>query len=74
MDGILNIHKPPEMTSFGVVARVKRLTGERHAGHAGALDPLATGVLPICLGQATRIPGIRPADAALLMVRLARGG
>ncbi len=42
------------MTSFQVVALVKRLSGERRVGHAGTLDPLATGVLPICLGQATR--------------------
>ncbi len=55
MDGILNINKPGGMTSFAVVAYVKRVTGEKHAGHAGTLDPLATGVLPVCLGQATRI-------------------
>ncbi len=55
MDGIFNINKPSGMTSFGVVARVKRITGERHTGHAGTLDPLATGVLPVCLGQATRV-------------------
>jgi tRNA pseudouridine55 synthase len=55
MDGILNINKPPDMTSFAVVARVKRITHEKHTGHAGTLDPLATGVLPICLGQATRV-------------------
>jgi tRNA pseudouridine55 synthase len=55
MDGILNVNKPAGMTSFYVVAQVKRLTGERHTGHAGTLDPLATGVLPVCLGQATRV-------------------
>jgi tRNA pseudouridine55 synthase len=55
MDGILNIKKPQGMTSFGVVALIKRLTGERHTGHAGTLDPEATGVLPVCLGQATRV-------------------
>ncbi len=55
MDGILNINKPAGKTSFGVVAAVKRLTGERHAGHAGTLDPDATGVLPVCLGKATRV-------------------
>jgi len=55
LDGILNIDKPAGKTSFGVVAIVKRLTGERHAGHAGTLDPDATGVLPVCLGQGTRI-------------------
>lgn len=55
MNGILNINKPEGETSFGVVAMVKRLTGERRVGHAGTLDPMATGVLPVCLGQATRI-------------------
>lgn len=55
MDGILNINKPPGITSFGIVSRIKRLSGERHAGHAGTLDPDATGVLPLCLGRGTRI-------------------
>jgi tRNA pseudouridine55 synthase len=55
MDGILNINKPQDMTSFTVVAIVKRISGEKHTGHAGTLDPQATGVLPICLGQATRV-------------------
>jgi tRNA pseudouridine55 synthase len=55
LDGILNINKPAGKTSFGAVAVVKRLTGERHAGHAGTLDPDATGVLPVCLGRGTRV-------------------
>jgi tRNA pseudouridine55 synthase len=55
LDGILNISKPKGITSFKVVARVKRLTGEKRAGHAGTLDPEATGALPVCLGQGTRI-------------------
>ena len=55
MDGILNINKPKGKTSFSMVAMVKRLTGERRVGHAGTLDPAATGVLPICLGQGTRV-------------------
>jgi len=55
LDGILNINKPPGKTSFGVVAAVKRLSGEKRVGHSGTLDPDATGVLPICLGRATRI-------------------
>jgi tRNA pseudouridine55 synthase len=54
-NGILNLNKPAGITSFGAVARIRRLTGERHLGHAGTLDPFATGVLPICLGQATRL-------------------
>lgn len=55
VDGILNINKPWGETSFGVVAMVKRLTGERRVGHAGTLDPTATGVLPVCLGRGTRV-------------------
>ena len=55
VDGILNINKPEGKTSFGIVAMVKRLSGERHVGHAGTLDPAATGVLPVCLGQGTRV-------------------
>lgn len=54
MDGILNVNKPAGKTSFRVVSIVKRLSGERRVGHAGTLDPAATGVLPICLGQGTR--------------------
>ncbi|MFC2072120.1 tRNA pseudouridine(55) synthase TruB [Chloroflexota bacterium] len=55
MDGILNINKPWGKTSFSLVAMVKRLSGERRVGHAGTLDPEATGVLPICLGRGTRV-------------------
>ncbi len=55
MDGILNIDKPAGKTSFKIVALIRRLSGEKHVGHAGTLDPDATGVLPVCLGQGTRI-------------------
>jgi len=55
VNGILNINKPWGKTSFSVVAMVKRLAGEQRVGHAGTLDPAATGVLPVCLGQATRV-------------------
>ena len=53
--GILNIDKPQGWTSHDVVARVRRLTGIRRVGHAGTLDPLATGVLLVCVGKATRV-------------------
>lgn len=55
MDGILNINKPAGKTSYSIVAAVKRLSGERRVGHAGTLDPDASGVLPVCLGRGTRI-------------------
>lgn len=51
---ILNIDKPSGMTSFGVVERIRRWSGCRKVGHAGTLDPLATGVLLICTGLATK--------------------
>lgn len=54
MNGILIIDKPAQFTSFDVIAVVRRLTGQRKAGHTGTLDPNATGVLPILLGEATK--------------------
>jgi tRNA pseudouridine55 synthase len=55
VDGILNIDKPAGITSFKVIALVRHLTGERRVGHAGTLDPLACGVLPVFFGRATRV-------------------
>ena len=53
MLGLLLLNKPAGITSFGAVARVKRLAGEKRVGHTGTLDPMATGVLPILIGRAT---------------------
>jgi tRNA pseudouridine55 synthase len=53
--GILNINKPSGWTSHDVVARVRRLAAQRRVGHPGTLDPMATGVLPVLLGRATRL-------------------
>lgn len=55
MDGIFSINKQPGMTSHDVVARVRRLVHQKRVGHSGTLDPSASGVLPVCLGQATRV-------------------
>ncbi len=55
MNGILNINKPEGPTSFNIVSRIRRLTGEKRVGHAGTLDPAASGVLPVCLGKGTRV-------------------
>ncbi len=55
MDGILNLNKPRGMTSHDVVARVRAVARQREVGHAGTLDPMATGVLLLCLGRATRL-------------------
>ena len=55
MEGILNILKPPGMTSHDVVAFLRRTLGIHKIGHCGTLDPQAAGVLPVCLGQATKL-------------------
>ncbi len=55
MHGILLVDKPCGPTSAAVVARVKRALGQRKVGHLGTLDPFATGLLPICLGNATKL-------------------
>jgi tRNA pseudouridine55 synthase len=54
VNGILVIDKPQGVTSNGILQQVKRLFGAAKAGHTGALDPLATGVLPLCFGEATK--------------------
>ena len=53
--GILNVAKPAGMTSMDVVRRVRRACGIRRVGNAGTLDPIANGVIPVCVGQATRV-------------------
>src|SRR6266516_515525 len=55
MDGIFNINKATGITSHDVVARVRKLLKLKQVGHAGTLDPTASGVLPICVGQGTRV-------------------
>ncbi|WP_428263715.1 tRNA pseudouridine(55) synthase TruB [Haliangium sp.] len=57
LDGVLVVDKPAGPTSARVVAQVKRALGVRRVGHTGTLDPMATGVLPLCLGEATKIAG-----------------
>lgn len=57
LHGALIIDKPPRMTSAQVVEKVRRRVGAAKAGHTGTLDPLATGVLPIVLGHATKLAG-----------------
>src|SRR3954449_5274987 len=55
MDGLLVVNKPAGLTSHDVVARVRRVLRERRIGHTGTLDPMATGVLPLVIGRATRL-------------------
>lgn len=55
MNGILNIYKEAGYTSHDVVAKLRRILGQKKIGHTGTLDPQATGVLPVCLGKATKL-------------------
>lgn len=55
MNGVINIYKNTGMTSFDVVAMVRRVVKMKKVGHTGTLDPAASGVLPVCLGKATKI-------------------
>ena len=55
MQGIINVYKPQDFTSHDCVAIVRRVSGVKKTGHTGTLDPMATGVLPVCIGKATRV-------------------
>ncbi len=55
LHGLLLVDKPEGLTSAAVVARVKRALGQRKVGHLGTLDPFATGLLPVCIGEGTKI-------------------
>ena len=72
-DGILNLNKPLGPTSHDVVGRVRSLTGVRRVGHAGTLDPMATGVLLLCLGKATRVAEYLVATRKSYVARLRLG-
>lgn len=55
MNGVLPFLKPPGMTSQQAVSHIRRILGVSKAGHTGTLDPLAAGVLPVCIGRATKL-------------------
>ena len=55
LHGILNVDKPPAITTMDVVRRLKRASGQKRVGHGGTLDPVATGVVPVFFGHATRV-------------------
>ncbi len=54
MNGVINVYKPQGITSFDVVSKIRKIAGEKKVGHTGTLDPLASGVLPVCLGKGTK--------------------
>ncbi len=62
MKGVVIVDKPAGITSHDAVDRVRKLLGERKAGHTGTLDPMATGVLAVCVGEATKIASFLTGD------------
>lgn len=73
LHGILLLDKPPGLTSNQALQRVKRLCNARKAGHSGSLDPLATGMLPVCFGEATKLTGFMLAADKCYEVRALLG-
>jgi len=73
MDGILNINKPTGMSSFDVVRVVKKAAKTKKVGHTGTLDPEASGVLPICIGRATKLVDYIMNDYKIYKVELKLG-
>ena len=55
INGIINVNKPPGITSMDVIRRIRRASGLRRVGHSGTLDPLASGVMVVALGVAARL-------------------
>jgi tRNA pseudouridine55 synthase len=72
--GLLNVNKQPGWTSHDVVARVRRLSAQRRVGHAGTLDPMAEGVLPVLLGAATRLADLAQAGRKRYTAEVQLGG
>ena len=58
LNGLINVDKPKGFTSFDVIRKLKRILNMKKIGHTGTLDPLATGVLVICLGKATKLANV----------------
>ncbi len=73
MNGVLCLDKPQEMTSFVACACVRPALGIKKAGHSGTLDPMATGVLPVLCGHATRVLAFLPSHDKRYMVEVAFG-
>lgn len=73
MDGILNIYKEVDYTSHDVVARLRGILHQKKIGHTGTLDPAAVGVLPVCLGSATKVAGMLTDTDKAYRVRMRLG-
>lgn len=73
MNGILLVDKPTDWTSHDVVQKMRRLYETKQVGHTGTLDPMATGLLPICIGKATKVAEYISDDRKAYVARAVRG-
>ncbi|HOX15731.1 MAG TPA: tRNA pseudouridine(55) synthase TruB [Smithellaceae bacterium] len=73
MDGIVVIDKPAGLTSHDVVSEVKKILGAKKAGHTGTLDPMATGVLPVCINEATKLAQFLSAEKKTYLATMLLG-
>jgi tRNA pseudouridine55 synthase len=73
MNGVINVYKPVGCTSFDVVAALKKICNTGKVGHTGTLDPLASGVLPVCVGKATKIVDYIMEDIKIYKTQLKLG-
>lgn len=73
MNGVINIYKPKGITSFDVIRRLKKLCNTKKIGHTGTLDPEAAGVLPVCIGRATKIVDYLMSDFKIYKAMLKLG-
>ena len=73
MNGILLVDKPAGWTSHDVVQKMRRLYETKQVGHTGTLDPMATGLLPICIGKATKVAEYISDDKKAYVARAVRG-
>lgn len=73
MNGIVVIDKPAGLTSHDVVSEVKRILGAKKAGHTGTLDPIATGVLPVCINEATKLTQFLSAEKKTYLATMLLG-
>ncbi|MCM8710630.1 tRNA pseudouridine(55) synthase TruB [Clostridium sp. SYSU_GA19001] len=73
MNGVINVYKPTNVTSFEVVRKIMKICNTKKVGHTGTLDPLASGVLPICVGRGTKIVDFIMSDQKVYNAQLKLG-
>lgn len=73
MEGIANINKPQGITSFDVIRKLRKIVGMKRIGHTGTLDPLATGVMVVCFGEATKLASEIEAERKVYIAEMELG-